>query len=781
MFSEEFLAKIAEAQKDLEEQIEIIEKINGDFPLFKEDLGEEVGEELKREIERIEGQNRRYLEKLKNRRFEIAVVGLEKAGKSTFINALIGNNILPSAPERCTFTSTKLTYGGDEAIVEFYSRSEFNKIFQSMLADLNYPDFEKANFETMGLSQFVNFFNSLEKTNPILYKEHQGKTDEEIKDILKHKSEIGKYLGSPARKFSGEELIKESFQSFIRGENRGKNTSKPRSVKNVEIRSSKLSKIQYGIIFDVPGFDSPTRIHERQTLERLKSADAIVLITNAGRNPSIRGTELNILRKEADQDGIKLIDKLFVFGNQIDLAENPKHNETILREDLTKKYKLTTEDKVFVGSAKLHLEKIKGKTIRKIETGIDKFYNRLVDYYQNERFEIVNRRVKENRSILIDFVRKIDTNLKIKDISSEINRRRTILIRKKIREIEEEVVKELKRLKKEIKKEIQDEKYFSSKFQEKVKEEEIFKKIDEEWLEDAHIEVNQSITLEKPVENINIEARRRLHRQFLNQFVDIIREITDKKGEEYEKRIGEIFYKALNIKSDKLQRELEAFLNDLLKDKRHNFNRFEYLIDRFARNIFDALILYHRGSIDRLGKFKSSKLDFEFLDHHFNKRGKLISMILNGSPKDDIAFYISDFIRRNRNLNLQQALGLNLVELVISEVQNKLTFRKSETETAVLEEINGDIDNLKETLVNAVMPAVHLELAFCVNLDKEINEVINSFKSSSPNSDKMDHFLSHILIHYCSDIFAHEEELLEINRRKEELKKFFKKVLKESI
>ena len=59
--------------------------------------------------------------KLESNEFEIAIVGLEKAGKSTFANALIDNYVLPSAPERCTFTATKLISVVDEAIVEFYT------------------------------------------------------------------------------------------------------------------------------------------------------------------------------------------------------------------------------------------------------------------------------------------------------------------------------------------------------------------------------------------------------------------------------------------------------------------------------------------------------------------------------------------------------------------------------------------------------------------------------------------------------------------------------------
>ena len=43
-----------------------------------------------------------FQEKLKNNTFEISIVGLEKSGKSTFANAFMGNDGLPTKDARCT-------------------------------------------------------------------------------------------------------------------------------------------------------------------------------------------------------------------------------------------------------------------------------------------------------------------------------------------------------------------------------------------------------------------------------------------------------------------------------------------------------------------------------------------------------------------------------------------------------------------------------------------------------------------------------------------------------
>jgi GTPase SAR1 family protein len=50
----------------------------------------------------------KQLESLRKGEFNIAVVGLEKAGKSTLLNAFLNVDILPSDPERCTYTTTEI-------------------------------------------------------------------------------------------------------------------------------------------------------------------------------------------------------------------------------------------------------------------------------------------------------------------------------------------------------------------------------------------------------------------------------------------------------------------------------------------------------------------------------------------------------------------------------------------------------------------------------------------------------------------------------------------------
>ena len=90
---EEYIAK-------LEGQIQAIDSI------LKMDSGTVVSAELRKQLKALKSEAETVLRKLRNNEFEIAIVGLEKAGKSTFANALMENNLLPTKDLRCTFTST---------------------------------------------------------------------------------------------------------------------------------------------------------------------------------------------------------------------------------------------------------------------------------------------------------------------------------------------------------------------------------------------------------------------------------------------------------------------------------------------------------------------------------------------------------------------------------------------------------------------------------------------------------------------------------------------------
>src|SRR5664280_2217103 len=94
--------------------------------------GEDLVPELVQKLNVEHARLNRQLERLLANRFEVAVIGLEKAGKSALLNAWLGQEILPSARERCTFTSTEIWSAQTEQdqllSIQYYSKEEISKL-----------------------------------------------------------------------------------------------------------------------------------------------------------------------------------------------------------------------------------------------------------------------------------------------------------------------------------------------------------------------------------------------------------------------------------------------------------------------------------------------------------------------------------------------------------------------------------------------------------------------------------------------------------------------------
>jgi signal recognition particle receptor subunit beta len=726
--------------------------------------------ELKK-ISEIVNRGESYLQKLESDIFEIAIVGLEKAGKSTFANALIDNAVLPSAPERCTFTSTKLVYGEDRAEVILYSEAEFNSIFREMLQDLGYPNGERENFRTMSIEKFDKFFEELKSENPNLYNLHTGKSDEEIREILKYRDSL--QLSGERVIFSNEQLSSDEFQSYIRGEKRGveTDTSKPRSVKSVSIESSKLSQMESATIFDVPGFDSPTKIHERQTLERLKNADAIILVTNAGDRPNITASQLDTIRKDSDADGVRLSEKLFIFGNKMDTAHSidiVENNRSYLINDVVNRYRIAEERRVFTGSALKYLWELGIIDTERyhdrvgVASGVHEIRRELINYYENERFEILKRKVEFAQSELIKIVEKLLQREQSIKLSHNEDSHKNIILRKAFKEIENRLRENLNLLKMELKREILEGLYFTNRFKDDTNRLDYFQPISGDLFDKIESEVSNSLTTETPVERINHRIRETIHQQYLRDFTVLIKSMTDEKAREIDKKILDRFIRGLvgedGSISSELEEESERFISSLTEDIAHNEGRFFYLIDRFSRDLFDILLLYPVKSEDRTKKFETTGVEFKFLDNYYNGGdGSLVNLILTQKESKS---------------------SINIPEILKNAV-------RSSSKNSVIKEINTDIENLKMILKKGIIRAINLEVAFLNSVDKKIKILLDSvYKFESEESQHFDEFIAHSIVKIKHREFSEiekkirdgEESLKLFNSLKEELPK-----LRESI
>lgn len=330
----------------LEKQIQAMDRI------LRMDAGTVISQERRRQLQNLREDSKKVLNKLVNNEFEIAIVGLEKAGKSTFANALMENPLLPTKDARCTFTSTQIEYSGDSqpdsATVTFYTVDEFNQDFRDKLSKLGIPNPEKYSFDTLNEATYNRLYES--EVSEDKQRAYGDSIHPDIVSIIQNETSLSSLLDRPPLAFSSAQIESGELTAYITDE------AKARAVKQVVIHSRKLFEMKNAVIFDVPGFNSPTELHKAQTLARMKSADAIIVVAS-GTSPSLTGESLKILR-ESDDEGNLLQDKLFVFANKTDGADDIGLNiQETYKEWIGKKFILEkNKHRIVFGSALAHLQ-----------------------------------------------------------------------------------------------------------------------------------------------------------------------------------------------------------------------------------------------------------------------------------------------------------------------------------------------------------------------------------------------------------------------------------------
>lgn len=570
--------------------------------------------------------------KLDKNEFEIAIVGLEKAGKSTFGNALMENRILPDADERCTYTSTCIRYGNDRAVVKFFSPREMDNVLRGYLETLGIENAEAYTFQGMTRSQYISMYNKIDQRDRDRY---ENTVNQDILNLLDNKNEIlTQYVGQPDRIFEGEALYEDEFKAYI---------VSPKvavAVKEVSIESSRLGKLQNAVIYDVPGFDSPTSMHLEQTKKRMKEADAIMLIASAEK-PSMTAPALNMIQEVVDEDNVSLSDKLFIFGNRADAANTlGKNIQTLKNEALRWKLLSTSllDARVIVGSAKAHLQAkklVEGDfCVKKVEDdeeyrkvwghgdGIQFAYDKLVAYNENERFPIIKNKIAKNNGELEDIFRglreSVDSGF-TPDFSTLFAEMSELKQRAR-----EDIKNELEKLRHEIRTKYNQELILSKRLQEEViklfSDEEKYA-ISEDDITNAELkieDVSGSVNVEKVEEDIREEKFNRIYSDFSRSAFFVAQ---NDHAENY-KRIVDCFEAALDISKkgqnyDKLHGAVVEFVERYKKKDEDEFI-YQSIIERFVRDLVEVLIRRPYTSEARLNKFVDEAEVFSGLVMFYN-------------------------------------------------------------------------------------------------------------------------------------------------------------------
>lgn len=603
----------------IKQKLELLEEINKYAPIIKDINGIAnrviVDEEEKNSLLNLTKKIEKWKQKLSNPKFEVAIIGLEKAGKSTMANALLNKNFLPEAKARCTFTTATIESDDskDEAVIEFYTKSEFLSRFNGLCEKIK---LDKLDFDALTLYELQLLVKEKD-----YYQKPKELLDIEI--MVKNKETLNSFIGKKNEVF--EENIQDNVKPYIVDEDRSM------AVKSITIKSTELKDMQDLIIYDVPGFDSPTKLHLEQAKKYADEADVIIMMVSIAERVSFLDAQVDFLNQTA-KDGVSLIDKTITVASRWDghIIPNDKDGSTneiteymdILHDQL-KQFNIYREENVFMVNPRGYLEK-NGKIEQKIalpklesvnlDDGFENFRNRLSEFFKYDALKALNDTIKKDinsiQNFLIDFKRK--HNIEHNEA--------------KLREDEYNLKKGYKDLKsKELldkvvlyKDSIQNQGDYNI-------NEDLKSEIHTKWIEILKITDNKRENDTKKISNEGIErvghynskTREHLYRQSLRLLTELVSGTLIDKDKAITDQFKKDTIQLFGIKNNtELSLKLETELEQIMGRYAYDEKSYKPLMSRFINDVFKLLISYPIPSNregERIKAFKEMKLGIESL------------------------------------------------------------------------------------------------------------------------------------------------------------------------
>lgn len=205
-----------------------------------------------------------------NRKLNIAVVGQVKAGKSSFLNALLfnGQEILPKASTPKTATLTKIEYSEkNQLLIEYYSQEEWNIIEDNAKVDVDAEVFKSAKeLVEMVANSGVNVTTTLSKKQEVI-------------------------------DYESYEALMGSLNHYV-GED-GKFTPLVKSV-TMYMNKEELKEIS---IVDTPGLNDPIVSRTLRTKEFIEMCDIVFFLSQSSN--FLDKSDWNLLSSQLPQKGVK--------------------------------------------------------------------------------------------------------------------------------------------------------------------------------------------------------------------------------------------------------------------------------------------------------------------------------------------------------------------------------------------------------------------------------------------------------------------------------------------
>lgn len=271
--------------------------------------------------------NNKKIAQQEGRNLRIAIVGQMKAGKSSFLNALLFPvDILPKAATPMTAALTKIAYSEKPYVdIQFYSKNDWRQIEENAQEYINqYQKIEQRLIDEQSNQKNSSFLGGFAKFGT-------EKSQKEIKissaSVHAHMSselrscyelvelaknlDLSQYLGT-SQKISVNNLseLADKMLDYVGSSGHFTPITKMLSLYSDDIR---LKDIE---IYDTPGFNDPVVSRGTQTRKFLGQCDIVFLLSSI--NQFLTKSDLTLLREQLTSAGISS-KAVHIIGTQRDL------------------------------------------------------------------------------------------------------------------------------------------------------------------------------------------------------------------------------------------------------------------------------------------------------------------------------------------------------------------------------------------------------------------------------------------------------------------------------
>ncbi|WHY74624.1 dynamin family protein [Fictibacillus enclensis] len=251
-----------------------------------------------------------FAEKMNNRDFTVSLFGAFSAGKSSFANALIGEDLLPVSPNPTTATINRIA-PPDEEHLHGTARIYFKKE-ADLLAEIN-----------QSLFHFGKQAGTMEEAVSISESIDRSQRSNELRPHLQFLQAVCSGFDAVRDLLGKEQTVSvEHFKSFVADEEKACFTESVTVYYDCALTSMGVTLV------DTPGADSINARHTNVAFEFIKKSDAILYVTYYNHAFSAADREF-LIQLGRVKDTFEL-DKMFFVINASDLAKDDEELQDVV-------------------------------------------------------------------------------------------------------------------------------------------------------------------------------------------------------------------------------------------------------------------------------------------------------------------------------------------------------------------------------------------------------------------------------------------------------------------